>query len=711
LAYNSIKTLPTDIITLPELEYLNIAGNQISSIPAPPYSCPRMVCMIMHSNNLTKFPDFPSMPAVETLDLACNDLKKMPQLQLFRRLKMLDLSHNKNIEIQLKDLENFRYLQYFGLLGIETDVQSVRKALGDCVDIDETSQTHDLWSFGTAHIRGTNISKTGDICMTHITVPAMNDNSGLFGVVDGGKAPDASLRIKKKLPSIVNAEITASAQRTNNSSYAKSPLLYLEHSFLTMHRKLGDIGLKFGASMVVVHLCRKSNGEVTANIGNVGLGEAILCCRGQVTPLVSPHSPSTNKDEIYRVVKEKGFISEDDRINGICGVSRLVGCYYLHPQVIPLPTTQSISLPSNSNYIIIASHGLWKYLSYKEIGKMSKSSYHPANFARKLADQAIGCGCPLDVSVLVVKLDFPKDSTPNRESNGYQSNRQSGASGIAFEDEIIYESDDLDEEDEEGGDENYTTNIDDIMEEAFQNDEPINIKDDSCLSSEALRSISPDQLDALVLGSSPEVTDLPIVNDSASERDSLILQGSHTQLDETVEESNMPPSNIENLSALPLPTNGIDNRRVSVISSENQSFTLEDDTPLEVLEDIPQIPLEDISRTFPMRAAKLKKINFPVENSFEQTQSIQAVCSDQADIDDEDDIELTQEQLEIKRRFSAPNVDLLVMNEAIAKLGGDSVEKISSSHSVRSKPSRQRSFVQASYSKLSRHSVSNSSLA
>ena len=38
--------------------------------------------------------------------------------------------------------------------------------------------------------------------------------------------------------------------------------------------------------------------------------------------------------------------------------------------------------------------------------KTTATSLDPNLFARELADIAIGCGCPLDVSVIVVKLNM-----------------------------------------------------------------------------------------------------------------------------------------------------------------------------------------------------------------------------------------------------------------------------------------------------------------
>lgn len=86
---------------------------------------------------------------------------------------------------------------------------------------------------------------------------------------------------------------------------------YLSHFlFECISRKLGSIGLKYGASMVLVHLRQDPEEGFVLNVANTGLGEAILCHGSRVTPLTSCHNPATNREEVHRVVKEKGFISE-----------------------------------------------------------------------------------------------------------------------------------------------------------------------------------------------------------------------------------------------------------------------------------------------------------------------------------------------------------------------------------------------------------------
>lgn len=75
-------------------------------------------------------------------------------------------------------------------------------------------------------------------------------------------------------------------------------------------RQLGEIGQRYGCSVVLCHFHALKDGTYVLNVANTGLGEAILCRSGRAVPLTTPHSPSTNIKERTRVVDAKGFISQ-----------------------------------------------------------------------------------------------------------------------------------------------------------------------------------------------------------------------------------------------------------------------------------------------------------------------------------------------------------------------------------------------------------------
>lgn len=423
----------------------------------------------------------------------------------------------------------------------------------------------------------------------------------------------------------------------------------------------------------------------------------------------------------------------------MCGVSRLLGCYYLHPQVIPLPNTKSINpLPPNSNYIILGSHGLWKFLTHKEIAKMSRGNLDPNLHARHLADMAIGCGCPLDVSVIVIKLKTLKSSYFSAPKLGLEKPLGSSHKRISTlsgnEDLVFAEGDYESEEEEEEEEGEEVTNIDDIMEEAFNDDDMVTMATEN-LDSQALRTISPDQLDALVLGAPPtQVKEMPIiVADSNSSRDSLIIQGSLIDVEEGEEGDEEEEEEEEEVTVLArdvevitetLPTitlNGAsgDNsddydKRLSTISGQMQYTVTKGDANIfdnvdQDLSDLPTLHDDDYKpKTFPRKTSRDRASVYPtriqlnLESSYEQTQSAPLKTSDnEQDNDDDTSSDSSQDQ----RRFSAPNPAILQVNRAISQINKTQRSAIENA----SKVARKKSFVESSYSRLSRHLVSSDS--
>ena len=414
-------------------------------------------------------------------------------------------------------------------------------------------------------------------------------------------------------------------------------------------------------------------------------------------------------------------------MNGVCGVSRLLGCYYLHPQVIPLPHTKSIpSLPSNSSYIILGSHGLLKFLTHKEIIKMSKSSLEPNQFARQLADMAVGCGCPLDVSVVVVKLDMSSVRL-SRGDVGDGNNRVSTVSGD--HDIVFLEAEGYESEEEELGEGEEITNIDDIMEEAFNEDDTLPMASNSALESEGLRSISPDQLDALIQDQSePTVQqplEMPIIQaDSNSSRDSLILHGSMADLThqegEEDDETAFLSREVELISETPLKPDSSDKkeekteRRASTVSGHKQEYNVsgEGSNIFGMTQEMADLlPLEEDyqPKTFPRKTSRSNVHPKSIDlNTFDQTQSVPAMYSSNEDISndndaDDEDTEYSLEALK-RRRRSAPHPDIQKFNKAISRIDDKSAVRGAFD---RARVERKKSFVESSYSRLSRHIVSS----
>ncbi|XP_077128002.1 protein phosphatase 2C-like domain-containing protein 1 isoform X2 [Ranitomeya variabilis] len=111
-----------------------------------------------------------------------------------------------------------------------------------------------------------------------------------------------------------------------------------------------------------------------ANIGNI---KAVLCKNGKSHCLTRDHS-TANGQERKRVLKSGGSVSSNESyglIEGFCTVTRGLGFHgdvQLKKSVIPAPHTISVPIYSRSQFLILASSGLWEVLSTSEVVAMAR---------------------------------------------------------------------------------------------------------------------------------------------------------------------------------------------------------------------------------------------------------------------------------------------------------------------------------------------------
>lgn len=92
-------------------------------------------------------------------------------------------------------------------------------------------------------------------------------------------------------------------------------------------------------------------------------------------------------------------------MNGITHNTRLLGCSYLSPLVIPNPFTATISLSDDDEFIIIANGQFWEHVSYDEAVEEVYEIGNPVAAAKHLQDLAQGYGAHENIAVLVIRLN------------------------------------------------------------------------------------------------------------------------------------------------------------------------------------------------------------------------------------------------------------------------------------------------------------------
>lgn len=161
-------------------------------------------------------------------------------------------------------------------------------------------------------------------------------------------------------------------------------------------RRLKTTGQRLGAASTVIHIRGLSSSHPTnsnvyssntntvsssssqtenqfrfeLNAANVGHCEAILCRSSIIHPLTRRFTIPHDEIECKRVRKTSNIIiNEDNALNAITSQTRMLGCSFLYPAVLPTPHISSFILSKTDEFFIIANNLLW------QVGKNSVEEF------------------------------------------------------------------------------------------------------------------------------------------------------------------------------------------------------------------------------------------------------------------------------------------------------------------------------------------------
>ncbi|ESN89930.1 hypothetical protein HELRODRAFT_91230, partial [Helobdella robusta] len=137
-----------------------------------------------------------------------------------------------------------------------------------------------------------------------------NSRDCLVGMFDGGRNQELPKLIAKKVHQIVLDEIN---HPTTNEKF-------LKYSMLTAHRNLKQTGQKLGMSGALCHIRKSTSSRNGATgflltVANVGDVEAVLCRKGEAVLLTRKFVATCDHEEVQRVCKSDGIITEDGKVN------------------------------------------------------------------------------------------------------------------------------------------------------------------------------------------------------------------------------------------------------------------------------------------------------------------------------------------------------------------------------------------------------------
>ncbi|XP_071424029.1 PH domain leucine-rich repeat-containing protein phosphatase 2 isoform X1 [Pithys albifrons albifrons] len=387
LANNNLHTFPASKLSkLEHLEELNLSGNKLKTIPTTVANCKLLHTLIAHSNEISIFPEILHLPRIQFVDLSCNELTEIliPEA-LPGALQELDLSGNTNLVLEHKILDIFSHITT-----LKIDAKPSLTA--------DSALTSSFWSHGVAEMAG----QRNKLCVSSLALGSFAEGlEAVYGMFDGDKNEELPRLLQCTMADVLLEEVQ------------QSDTMFMSNTFFVSHRKLGMAGQKLGSSAVLCYIHHEvadpaSNFSLT--VANVGTCQAILCRSGKPLPLSKVFSLEQCPEEARRVKEQKAIITEDNKVNGVTCCTRMLGCTYLHPWILPKPHVNSIPLTVQDELLLLGNKALWEHLSYEEAISAVRHLHDPLAAAKKLCTLAQSYGCQDNVGAMVVCLNISEDN-------------------------------------------------------------------------------------------------------------------------------------------------------------------------------------------------------------------------------------------------------------------------------------------------------------
>ncbi|KAG5546203.1 hypothetical protein RHGRI_018397 [Rhododendron griersonianum] len=168
----------------------------------------------------------------------------------------------------------------------------------------------------------------------------------------------------------------------------------------TILDKAVDLGK--GGSTAVTAILINCEKLVVANVGD---SRAVICKNGVAKQLSVDHEPS--KERAY-IEDRGGFVSnfpgDVPRVDGQLAVARAFGDKSLKKHLSSEPDVFSEIVDEDTEFIILASDGIWKVMTNEEAVDCIKHIKDAKAAAKHLAEEALTRRSSDDISCIVVKL-------------------------------------------------------------------------------------------------------------------------------------------------------------------------------------------------------------------------------------------------------------------------------------------------------------------
>ncbi|XBJ00953.1 hypothetical protein VPH35_020714 [Triticum aestivum] len=160
-----------------------------------------------------------------------------------------------------------------------------------------------------------------------------------------------------------------------------------------------------GGSTAVTAILISSNDSVKLVVANIGDSRAVISKNGKAEQLSVDHEPSMERE----IIEEKGgFVSnlpgDVPRVDGQLAVARAFGDRSLKKHLSSEPHVAEEVIDESSDFLILASDGLWKVMTNQEAVDEIKDIRDAQAAAKHLTEQAVNRKSKDDISCVVVNF-------------------------------------------------------------------------------------------------------------------------------------------------------------------------------------------------------------------------------------------------------------------------------------------------------------------
>jgi adenylate cyclase len=393
----------------PTLRGLFLSDNRLTRIPSSFFTIHKSLkTLSLAKNQITHLEDIPCTDSckLENLFLGFNQISEFPKnfFTFYSSISVLDFSYNliKSVPSELQNM-SFNHIHMNSNLISETSLEVLQELstmymylsdnkFSQTLDKDELDFEEGLRS----DVDHDKAAGHGEMCGmrpsfedSHVIEINFAPNKSLFAIFDGHGGALGAKKAAEVLLDIVTS--------VSNELSMENAILEI---FKELETKVCEASFKnvegATATVVMIH-------EDTIYSANLGDSRSILVSKNKVEQLSYEHK-GYDRQEHDRIRETGGFITDNDRVQGIIGVPRALGDKGLKKYLSSDPYLSSRKITEDDLYCVIACDGVWDVLSNEAVAELLDPTLSCSQNARKIRDCAFALSSTDNISVIVINL-------------------------------------------------------------------------------------------------------------------------------------------------------------------------------------------------------------------------------------------------------------------------------------------------------------------